>query len=399
MATSTTTAAYGAATARAVGAHATHNPISRAAGHAALALGGLPPALATTILIIASIIVAVIVHAVLMRIVPRRMRARHGVIDALTERLRRALFALVQIVLLSGVIPAAPLSPAQTFLALHVLSACFILTLGWAAIVAIETVSDDQLSRRRESIQTDITARRHATQWQVLRRTSHVLIVLISLAAAMMVFPAVRQYGVSLLASAGAAGIVVGFAARPVLSNLIAGIQIALTQPLRIEDAVVVNGQWGWIEEITATYVVVRIWNLQRMIVPLAWLLEHPFQNWTRNSSDLLGQVTLHVDYTVPMARLREKLNAIVKEAPQWDGKVVVLQVVEALPTTIHLRALVSAPDSGKAWDLRCFVREKLIEFLQAEYPHALPRQRLEVDRAAASSADLAAEDEAKAAE
>ena len=391
-----TQAPHGAAMAA---AGSTDNPISRAAGHAAIALGGLPPALATVILIVASIVVAVIVHAVLMRLVPRRLRARHGLIDVMIERLRRVLFALVQIVMLSGVVPAAPLSPAQSFLALHVLSAVFILILGWAAVVTIETVSDDQLSRRRDSIQTDITARRHATQWQVLRRTSHVLIVLITLAAAMMVFPAVRQYGVSLLASAGAAGIVVGFAARPVLSNLIAGIQIAITQPLRVEDAVVINGQWGWIEEITATYVVVRIWNLQRMIVPLAWLLEQPFQNWTRNSSDLLGQVTLHVDYTVPMERLREKLNEIVKQAPQWDGKVVVLQVVEALPTTIHLRALVSAPDSGKAWDLRCFVREKLITFLQAEYPHALPRQRIEVERPAAAKAEPAAEDGAKAAE
>ena len=223
-------------------------------------------------------------------------------------------------------------------------------------------------------------ARKHATQWQVLRRTSHVVLALLTIAAALMVFPAVQKYGVSILASAGAAGLVLGLAARPVLSNLIAGIQLAITQPIRIEDAVIINNEWGWIEEITATYVVVRIWNLQRMIVPLAWLLEQPFQNWTRSNPELIGIVLWQVDYRVPVDPLRKKLEEIVRSTKLWNGNVVVLQVTDAHPTTMELRALVLARNSGEAWDLRCYVREKMIDFLQAEYPHGLPRQRVELD-------------------
>jgi len=356
------------------------NPISRAAQHVSAGLHLLPPFLITIILLAGAIVLAGIVQWVLVRAVPRGVRARRPTLDAFIRRTRGALFAGLAIILVSSAVPAAPLAPATRLDILEGLSAAFILVLGWAAIVAVDVLSDYQLSRHRENIQDNVMARRHATQWQVLRRLSHVLIVLLVLAAALMVFPAVRAYGVSLLASAGAAGLVLGFAARPVLSNLIAGIQLGITQPFRVEDAVIINDQWGWIEEITATYVVVRIWNWQRMIVPLAWLLEQPFQNWTRESSELIGSVHLNVDYTLPIEPLRKKLDEIVRTTPLWDGKVVVLQVVEALPSTIQLRALVSARNSGEAWDLRCYVREKMIDFLQREYPHALPRQRVEVE-------------------
>ncbi|HUC18484.1 MAG TPA: mechanosensitive ion channel domain-containing protein [Acetobacteraceae bacterium] len=354
------------------------NPISRAAMRISAALHAFPPFLTTIILVIGALVVAAITHRILLRAVPHRIRARHAALDAFVSRTRGMLFIALAIILLSSVVPAAPLAAATRLIVLHILSAAFIVVLGWAAIYAIDVLSEHQVSRNRGNIQADVMARRHATQWQVLRRLSHVVIALLALAAALMVFPAVREYGVSLLASAGAAGLVLGFAARPVLSNLIAGIQLAITQPFRIEDAVVINGQWGWIEEITATYVVVRIWNWQRMVVPLAWLLEQPFQNWTRESSELIGTVHMHVDYTLPVEVLRRKLDEIVRATPLWDGKVVVLQVVEALPTTIQLRALVSARNSGEAWDLRCYVREKIIAFLQEAYPRALPRQRFD---------------------
>ncbi len=356
------------------------NPISRVAAHASADLRMLPPLFTTIILVAGAIVLAAIVQRVLGRVIPRQIRTRHPPLDAFISRTRRILFAGLAIILVGSVVPAVPLAPAIRTAVLHVLSAAFIVVLGWAAIMAVDVVSEHQVLRHRDNIQSNVTARRHATQWQVLRRLSHVVIVLLVLASALMVFPAVREYGVSLLASAGAAGLVLGFAARPVLSNLIAGIQLAITQPFRLEDAVIINGQWGWIEEITATYVVVRIWNWQRMIVPLAWLLEQPFQNWTRESSELIGTVRWNVDYTVPVDVLRNKLDEIVRTTPLWDGKVVVLQVTHALATTIELRALVSARNSGEAWDLRCYVREKMIEFLQREYPHALPRQRVEIE-------------------
>jgi small-conductance mechanosensitive channel len=188
---------------------------------------------------------------------------------------------------------------------------------------------------------------------------------------------------VSLIASAGAAGIVVGLAARPLLTNLIAGIQIAITQPIRIGDAVIVENEWGWVEEITGTYVVVKAWDWRRLIVPLSYFLEKPFQNWTRQTTDLIGTVLLWVDYTVPVNHIRAKLEEIVRTTTLWDGQVVNLQVVDSSEHAVQLRALVSARTSEQTWDLRCEIREKLIAFLQAEYPTALPRQRelVELDR------------------
>ncbi|MCF3947405.1 mechanosensitive ion channel family protein [Acidiphilium sp. AL] len=356
------------------------NPIAHAAGNVTVALHGWPPAITTAILLAGAVVVAAILHFVLVRIIPKRLLDRRPVLGMLVQRTRRILFLGLAVILLAAVVPAAPVNAAARFVLLHILSAGFIVLIGWTVMVVVDTLTVYKLSRRPDNIQADVMARKHVTQWQVLRRASHVLTILITLAAALMVFPAVRAYGVSLLASAGAAGLVVGLAARPVLSNLIAGIQIAITQPLRVEDAVVINGQWGWIEEITSTYVVVRIWNWQRMIVPLAWLLEQPFQNWTRDSSELIGTVHWNVDYTVPVDILRKKLDEIVHSTKLWSGKVVVLQVTHALVNTIELRALVSARNSGEAWDLRCYVREQMIAFLQAEYPHALPKQRLEIE-------------------
>lgn len=355
------------------------NPITHAADNVSVALQGWPNSITIVVLLVGAVAVAAILHAALVRIVPKSLLARRPILDMLTQKTRSILFLGLSVVLLAAVMPAVPIHSDARFMALHVLSAAFIALIGWTVIVVVDTLTAYKLSRRPDNIQADVRARKHVTQWQVLRRASHVLTVLITVAAALMVFPAVREYGVSLMASAGAAGLVLGLAARPVLSNLIAGIQIAITQPLRVEDAVIINDQWGWIEEITSTYVVVRIWNWQRMIVPLAWLLEHPFQNWTRDSSDLIGSVHWQVDYTVPVDALRRKLDEIVHETPLWSGKVVVLQVTEALGNTVELRALVSARNSGEAWDLRCFVREKMITFLQADYPHALPKQRLAV--------------------
>jgi small-conductance mechanosensitive channel len=191
----------------------------------------------------------------------------------------------------------------------------------------------------------------------------------------------VRQYGVSLFASAGIAGIVAGLAARPVLSNLFAGVQLAMTQPIRIDDAVIVENEWGWIEEITATYVVVRLWDWRRLVVPLTYFIEKPFQNWTREGSALIGSVYLYLDYAAPIAAIRAKLKDIAEHSALWDGKVVNLQVSDAKEHTIEVRALVSARSAPAAWDLRCEVREKLIGFLQAEHPEALPRTRAEFGR------------------
>ncbi|HET9147898.1 MAG TPA: mechanosensitive ion channel family protein, partial [Acetobacteraceae bacterium] len=357
-----------------------NSPIGHAARGVTSALVEWPHWFTACVLIIGAIIIAKLIHIVLVRSVPPVVLNRRPILKLLIGRTRTVLFLLIAVILLGGVVPAAPIGLKAEHALLHILSAAFISLIGWSVIIIVDVTTTYKLSHRPDNIQDDVVARRHVTQWEVLRRASHVLTILITVAAALMVFPAVREYGVSLLASAGAAGLVVGLAARPVLSNLLAGIQIAITQPLRVEDAVVINGQWGWIEEITSTYIVLRIWNWQRMIVPLSWLLQNPFQNWTRDSSELIGSVHLHVDYTAPIDALRKKLDEIVHSTKLWSGKVVVLQVTHALPATIELRALVSARNSGEAWDLRCLVREGLIAFLQENYPGALPKQRVEIE-------------------
>jgi len=211
-------------------------------------------------------------------------------------------------------------------------------------------------------------------------RTTMGLIVLIGLAAVLMTFPAVRTIGASLLASAGVAGLVVGMAARPVLGNLVAGVQIAMTQPIRLEDVLIVEGEWGWVEEITGSYVVLRIWDLRRLVVPLQWFIEHPFQNWTRNNADLIGSVLWWVDYRLPLEPVRAEIRRLCEAVPHWwDGKPTILQVTESGPQSMQLRALVTARNSPDCWDLRCHVRAGVIDFIQREYPLCLPRLRGEM--------------------
>jgi hypothetical protein len=213
----------------------------------------------------------------------------------------------------------------------------------------------------------------------MLRRIAVTLIVVITISVMLMTFPTIRHIGESMLASAGLAALVAGFAARSTLSNFAAGIQVAFTQPIRIGDAVVVEGEWGWIEEINITYVVVRIWDLRRLVVPVSYFIEKPFQNWTRSTADLLGTVFLYADFSLPVDAVRTELHRILESTKLWDGKVWGLQVTNTTDRTMELRALMSAGDSSTAWDLRCYVREKLVLFLQQQYPNSLPRLRAEV--------------------
>ncbi|AOK16863.1 mechanosensitive ion channel protein MscS [Burkholderia cepacia] len=254
-----------------------------------------------------------------------------------------------------------------------------IVSLTWLLVRLAAGVGDAIIQAHPIDTADNLQARRIHTQAKVLVRTVMVLIVIIGTGAALMTFPNVRQVGASLLASAGVAGLVAGIAARPVLGNLIAGLQIALTQPIRLDDVVVIQGEWGRIEEITGSFVSVRLWDQRRLVVPLQWIIENPFTNWTRSSSEIIGTVYLSVDYRTPLAPLREELARLVHAAPEWDGRVQVLQVTDATERTMQLRALVSAADASSCWDLRCRVREGLIAYIQSHYPQCLPRSRMEL--------------------
>ncbi|HEX5738993.1 MAG TPA: mechanosensitive ion channel family protein [Hydrogenophaga sp.] len=239
------------------------------------------------------------------------------------------------------------------------------------------------------TVADNLVARRVRTQTVVLSRVLQGLVVLIGVSLMLMTFPAVRQVGTSLLASAGVVGLVAGFAARPVLSNLIAGLQIGISQPIRIDDVVIVENEWGVIEEITGAYVVVRIWDQRRLVVPLQYWVEKPFQNWTRSSSELIGTVFLWVDYRMPLAPLREALQQACEMSEHWDKRFAQLQVTEAGERAMQLRCLVTAASASAAWDLRCHVREYLVDFMQREYPQFLPRQRADVTMQAQPGADI----------
>jgi hypothetical protein len=275
-------------------------------------------------------------------------------------------------------LPALPLPPAVDRTAEHIAGLGLVGCIGWLLIALVEVFDKLVAVRHNVDVRDNLAARRIRTQVQMLRRITVILIVIMTVAVMLMTFPSIRQIGESLLASAGLAALIAGFAARSTLTNFAAGIQISFTQPIRLGDAVVIEGEWGWIEEINITYVVVRIWDLRRLVVPVSYFIEKPFQNWTRNTADLLGTVFLYTDYSLPVDAVRNELHRILESTKLWDGKVWGLQVTNTTDRTMELRALMSAPDSSTAWDLRCYVREKLIFFLQQEFPQCLPKTRAE---------------------
>jgi small-conductance mechanosensitive channel len=255
-------------------------------------------------------------------------------------------------------------------------SVLLIAALTWLAIMAVSSIQRTIAQLHPVDVADNLRARRVLTQTQVLTRSANVVIGLLGLSFILLTLPGARQVGASLLASAGVAGLVAGIAARPVLSNFIAGLQIAFSQPIRLDDVLIVNGEWGRVEKITGTYVVVRIWDERRMIVPLQWFIENPFENWTHTSSTILGTVFLWLDFNVPVADIRREFERVTKASKRWDGRVCVLHVTDANEKGMQLRLLVSATDSGTAFDLRCEIREAMIAYVAQHYPDSLPRIR-----------------------
>jgi small-conductance mechanosensitive channel len=291
----------------------------------------------------------------------------------------RALVVSLCLLALNGVLETAPETLPWLEHLQQIATLLLVISLTWAAvrctsaigevIVKLNPVLEGQWKR----------ARKVETQTRFLVRGLNIVLVLMGTGLALMTFESVRQLGTSLLASAGIGGIILGFAARPVLSNLLAGMQIALTQPFRIDDVLFVQNEWCWVEEVTATYVVLRAWDLRRLVIPLQWFIENPFQNWTRNSADLVGSAMIWADYGIPMEPLREEFARLLRATPAWDGVTESVQVVEAGEKAIQIRFLMSAGDSSTLWNLRCDVREGMIRFIQDHYPNHLPRHRAQV--------------------
>ena len=321
----------------------------------------------------AAFVVHLVLFAVLERILRRTGTDTESILTQRAKKSTRIIFPLLALVLAT---PLAPIPADPKSILEHALGLGVIASVGWAIIILAELAGNIIFARNSIDAPDNFSARRIRTQTQVLQRIFSLMVSILTVAAMLMTFPAVRHLGVSLLASAGLAGLIVGVAARSTLSNLIAGIQVAITQPIRLEDAVVIEGEWGWIEEINTTYIVVRLWDLRRLVVPLSYFIEKPFQNWTRTRADLLATAMIYVDYTAPVQELREELHRILEATDLWDKKKWALQVTDATERTIQLRVLMSARNSPDAFDLRCIVRERLVQFLKERYPLALPQQR-----------------------
>ncbi|HEY4115428.1 MAG TPA: mechanosensitive ion channel domain-containing protein, partial [Rhizomicrobium sp.] len=292
-----------------------------------------------------------------------------------TEKVGR--FAIIMLAAAIA-LPIIPMPTSTNDTIRKVFAACFVVLIGWIVMIASNIAIDRYIGHFNLDAADNLLARRAVTQARVFKRALNVVLFVLTAAFALMTFDSVRQFGVSLFASAGVAGIVVGLAAQPLLGNLLAGIQLAMTQPIRLDDALFIENEFGFVEEITSAFVVVRLWDWRRMIIPLTYFFQKPFQNWTRSGAALLGNAKIYVDYSIPVDRVRDKLSEIVKGSKLWDGNIVNLQVTDAKEQTIELRALFSARDSGASSDLASLVREELIAFVQKEYPNSLPRRRNE---------------------
>jgi small-conductance mechanosensitive channel len=343
-------------------------------------LGQTPAWIQSIIIVALGIGLALLAHRLLFRLIAHVIRDRDLFWRSLLKRAQgpmRLGMVLISLMLVSEI---APLSGDQASWMQRIIVVCMIATIAWVVWTALNIWMTLYLRRFTQDAEDSLLARKHVTQTHILKRVASFFIWLTAISASLMTFEEVRQYGISILASAGAAGVILGLALQPVLKNLLAGIQIAITQPIRIGDALIAEGEMGFVEDIRATYVVVRLWDLRRLVLPLSYFIEQPFQNWTRESTNLLGTVMIYLDYSVPIEALRTHAKSVVDASPLWDKKTFAVQVTDFRDSTMEVRILMSASDAGKLFDLRCDVREKMIAYLQAEHPRALPHVRTIID-------------------
>ena len=342
------------------------------------ALSFAPPWAVSFIAMVSAVVVALLIHAAILTLAHRLLRSRRpylrSVIDA-TKNPTRLGFLLLAFAL---ALPTTPLDPDTKSALERCLGLATICLLGWISLAAAHIAANLYLMSFRIDVADNFMARKHVTQVRVLLRAFDTVIVLVTVGFALMTFEAVRQYGVSLFASAGIAGVVFGLAAQPVLSNLIAGVQLAVTQPIRLEDAVTVQNEYGWIEEINATYVVIRLWDLRRLIVPLNYFIQQPFYNWSRQRTPPLGSVVLYLDYATPVDIVRAKAIELVDKTKRDNAKVTNVQVTNTSPQAIEVRVLVNSDSTSTTANVCADLREQIIAFLRQVHPEALPRARSE---------------------
>lgn len=343
------------------------------------ALWFAPPWVVSLVVLVGSLAVVLVLHAVIVVSADRLLRGRRPILRSILDRTKNPTRLALLLVALAIALPIAPLGADTKALLVRLLLLGTICLLGWIALAALHIAAKLYLMQFNIDTMDDLLARKHLTQVRVLVRALDTVIILVTVGFALMTFDAVRQYGVSLFASAGVAGVVFGLAAQPVLANLFAGVQLAVTQPIRLEDAVTVQNEYGWIEEIRATYVVIRLPDQRRLIVPLNYFIQQPFYNWTRRAAPTIGNVGLFLDYAAPVEVIRKKATELVAASKQGNAKVTSVQVTNTSAQAIELHIMLDSDTAATTADVCADLREKLIAFLQQEHPEALPRRRNEI--------------------
>ncbi|WP_296620729.1 mechanosensitive ion channel domain-containing protein [Marivirga sp.] len=345
-------------------------------------LGLQQPFIRLAIFTLFSVIIGIIIRYVFFKtLFILNKKDDRALIKLLEKRFNGSVFLFIPMLIMHNLIPSFELSKSLTEWLLLISESLIIASF---TIIAVRLVyfSQDVLNSKFKVDRADnIKERQVLTQVTFVRKIIVFLIVMIGLSLFLLQFDGVRKYGATFLTSAGVAGIIIGLAAQKTIGNLLAGVQIAFTQPIKIGDAVFVEKEWGWIEEINLTYVVVKIWDQRRLVLPITYFTEQTFQNWTRNSADIIGSVFLFTDYTVPIDELRKEFEAVLATTDLWNKNNQVLQVTDSTEKSMQIRLLMSAKDSPTAWDLRCLVREKMLVFIQEKYPDALPKTRFVMDQ------------------
>jgi small-conductance mechanosensitive channel len=333
---------------------------------------------ATWILI--AVLAGLVVHRIVHWLFSRWSRLQGGTLaSAIVRRLARPSAYIFPLLAVMVVVPNLTLPASWKHPLFHTVGLLAIAGIGWAMVALVRLWGDVVVARHRIDVEDNLLARQLGTRVDILARTATTLVVLIAIGMMLMTFPEIRALGTTILASAGVVGIVGGLAARPLFENLVAGIQLALTQPIRLDDVVIVAGQYGKIEEIHSTYIVVQLWDLRRLVVPLTYFLENPIENWTRRTANLMGEVYVYADWSLDVDALRAEIPKIVARSPLWDSKFENCQVTDVTERAIQIRALVTARNSGELFDLRCFVREEIVKFIREKQPAAMPKLRVEV--------------------
>lgn len=340
----------------------------------------LHPALALLIILAGSYLIAVTFRWLFFKILKQYAKKEDSVVVyALQKHLKGTVFLFIPLIIIYITIGSLDLDEELITLSRDILNILIIASATIVAIRLINVVQDVLFNQYDTAKEDNLRARQARTQIIFLKKLAILIVVLLAVSIVLLSFDSVRQYGATLLTSAGVAGIIIGFAAQKTIANLLAGFQIAFTQPIKIDDAVIVEGEWGWVEEINLTYVVIKIWDMRRLVVPITYFTDKSFQNWTRTSAQLLGSVFLYTDYTLPVDELRKKFDEVLASTDMWDGEGKSVQVTDTSEKTMTIRLLMTARNSPITWELRCYVREKLVEWIQQKYPQALPRTRAEL--------------------